>query len=290
MSLKSFIPFTAEKARKGHLKYLHRLARGHDVLLMVEWADGQLTELPADLHPGMDGWYEATNGLLFAPIGEGTDPISYHGVDVVRVHAMIACPISTTAALQSELDEHGEYEVVTDDNGYAEQVVYYETTEEAETPPEIEDDGPEPTTTDDGVDVFQAGENGGDAGVAPDGGHGRQRVKAYNVRPPAPAVGWQFDTDQVKQRAPNAVSPNMLQRAKEYGQEMAFGRESKVRYLLLGMGAMIAILGILVILAIVYQNLTSGGGGAGGADQNLSVLVALAAPGVRAALADLREG
>lgn len=278
MSLKSIIPFTAAKARKGHVKYLHRLARGHDVLLSVEWGDGELTYLPADLRPEMDGWYEATNGLLFAPIGEGTEPVSHLGVDVVRVSAQIACPIDTVAALEAELDEAGDYDIVEDDDGRTERVIEYETVDDPR------ESGPTASET-----------NGHDGDVAADGG-GRMQVKReYDLRPPAPAVGWTFGMDQVEQRAPHAVSPNMLQRAKEYGEEIAFGEGSRVRDILMGMGVMLGILIVLAIVAMVFLNVTGGGGGGGGGSssgENLNLLWLAAAPaghGLRKAVGGARD-
>lgn len=264
MSIKSFIPGTAERSRKHHIKYLHRKARGHDVLLMVEWSDGKLTELPATLDPEKDGWYEAANGLYFVPAGEGVDPVDYHGVPVVRVHAAIACPISTTAALQAELDEAGEYEVVSDDNGHSKRLVEYEDVDD----PRAAADGPDGDGSAADETLFTDG--------------GGKVTRKYNLKPPAPAVGWAFGLDQAVQRAPNAISGNMVRRAVEYGKESVRTERSTLREFVLGAVFLLAVLFVLAVLYIAVQSLTGGGGGGGGSGgKNLALLLAIAGPALR---------
>jgi hypothetical protein len=160
--VKSFIPGTAKYSEKHHVKYLRKKASGHDALLLVEWDDGQLTELAADLHPEMDGWYEATNGLYFAPAGEGTDPVQYYGVPVVRCHAQIACPFSTEACLAADMDEAGEFHYNIDDQSVT-------TRQVVEVEMQGAGDAPSPESG-----------NGHD-GAAADGGG--EVVREYDLRP-----------------------------------------------------------------------------------------------------------
>jgi len=271
--VKSFLPFTTAKSRKHHLKYLRKKLGGHDVLMMVEWADGKLTELPADLHPERDGWYEATNGLMFAPAGEGVDPVDYHGVPVIRTYAAIACPISTTAAIQAELEENGEFKLEHNDKGQPEKLVKYKPAPDA--------DSDEGLTNGHGPTPEDADDADGDLGKAMSDGGAVELDKEYDLRPPSGAVGWSFGTDEVAQRAPNAVSSNMLKRAYDYGFEEAMGDGGRIRTLLMGMGIMLGIVLLLGILGAVFLNLTSGGGGGGGGGggQTLSFLALLAGTG-----------
>lgn len=273
MGLKAMIPGTAAYSRRHYHKYIHKKLGGHDVLLFVEWADGKLTELAADVHPEKDGWLQAENGLYFAPAGEGTEPVDYYGVPVIRVHASIACPISTTAAIQAEHEEQGDYDVVEDDRGRTDHVVRVEMEER-------------PDAATNGHDTN--GEAVADGGVATD----TEVTHRYNLRPPSPAVGWSFGLDEVKQRAPNGVSANMLRRAVEYGKESERGEGGAVRYLLIGIGVM---LGIIVVLGVLWAVLSSllggggGGGGGGGSATNLGLLALAAAPLGRSALARARD-
>jgi hypothetical protein len=262
--LKALIPGTAAYSQKHHVKYLHKKARGHDALLLVEWEDGKLTELGADVHPEMDGWYQATNNLIFAPAGEGGDPFNYYGVEAIRCHAQIACPFSTEACLAAEFDDVGEFQYEVK-NDKTERVVEVEM--------------------DQHPDASANGQNG--EAVADGGG---ETVRTYDLRPPAGAVGYSFGLDQAKQRAPNAISANMVRRAVEYGKEIGRDDGQYMRGLLHGGGL---ILGTVIILAILYIVGASilGGGGGGGSDGGgavLSSLFAVAGPRLKRAWAELR--
>lgn len=246
--LKGLIPGTAAYSQKHHVKYLRKKAKGHDVLLLVEWEDGQLTELGADLHPEMDGWYKATNGLFFAPAGEGTDPMQYYGVPTIRCHAQIACPFSTEACLAADMDEAGEFQYNVDrDSGTTQQVV------------EVEMEGANGTPEQPAAETS----NGHD-GAAADGGG--QVVREYDLRPPSGAVGYSFSLDQAKQRAPNAISANMIKRAVEYGKQMAREEGLYMRGLLHGAGLIIGTIVILALLYIIGASVLGGGGGGGGGE------------------------
>jgi hypothetical protein len=264
--LKAFIPGTARYSRKHHVKYLHKKARGHDALLLVEWEDGKLTELGADVHPEMDGWYKATNGLIFAPAGEGVDPVDYYGVPVIRCHSQIACPFSTEACLAADFDEAGEFQYQIDrDEGTTEQVV------------EVDMSG-QPTPED---APATNGHSNGEA--AADGGG--EMVREYDLRPPAGAVGHSFSLTQAKQRAPNPISANMVRRAVEYGKEIGRDDGQYMRGLLHGGGL---ILGTVIILAVLYiagASILGGGGGGsgGGGGQVLSMLLLLIGPHIQRA-------
>ena len=252
MGVKSFVPGTASYSEKHFVKYLRKKARGHDVLLLIEWADGQLTEMPADYHAEKDGWYETLPGLMFANVGEGVDPVSFHGVPTVRCHAEIACPISTTAAIQAEYEEAGEFDIVADDDGATQKVIQFTPAEEN-------------------------GHSNGNGDAMADGG-GQPR-REYDVRPPAPAVGHAFGLEEVKQRAPNPVDPNMIRRAYEFGKQKARdqGRILKVAAMALGLGLALA----LIVLGFVWilNQLGGSGGGEGGGGTVLSTLSLLfAAP------------
>ncbi|WP_367175093.1 hypothetical protein [Haloarcula rubripromontorii] len=234
MGVKSFIPGTAAYSEKHFVKYLHKKARGHDVMLLIEWDDNKITEMPADYHADKDGWYVTPPGLMFANVGEGVDPVSFHGVQTIRCHAGIACPISTTAAIQSEYEECGEFEVVADDNDRSKKV----------------------------IEITPADENGhGNGEAMADGGAARRE---YKIRPPAPAVGHAFGLEEVKQRAPNPVNPNMIRRAYEFGKQKARdqGRVLKIAAIALGVGLALA----LTVMGFIWllNQLGSGGGGGGG--------------------------
>lgn len=231
--LKAWVPGTARYSQKHHVKFLIKKARGHDVLLLIEWADGQLTEMPADYHANKDGWYVTPAGLMFANVGEGVDPVNYYGVQVVRCHAEIACPISTTAAIQSEYDEAGDFHYESDGQGNTEKVVQMTPT--------------------------QANGNG-NGDVAADGGH--DVVREYDIRPPSPAVGHAFGLDEVKQRAPNPVTSNLVYRSFEYGKEMARedGKLLRVAAIALGIGLGLA----LTVVGFLWLLNQLGGGGGGG--------------------------
>jgi hypothetical protein len=247
MGLKALIPFTAAKAQRGHVKYLRRKARGHDVLLLVEWDDGQLTELGADYHPDKDGWYEATNGLMFAAVGDGADTVDYYGVPAVKCHAGIACPFSTTACLQAEYDDIGEFEYQTDD-GKTTGVI---EVEQADQP----DGSAGPTAN------GHAGNGESESGLLSDGGARMKRQ--YDIRPPAGAVGHAFGLDQAKQRAPYPVSANMLRKAVEIGKQSERDQGQWLRMFLYGAGLVVAVLVILAILYIIGASILGGGGGGG---------------------------
>lgn len=272
-AIKRFVPGTAPYSQKHHVKYLRKKARGHDALLLVEWEDGQLTELGGDLHPEMDGWYRATNDLFFAPAGEGAEPVDYYGVPVIRCHAQIACPFSTEACLAADYDEAGAFEYYGDpDSGTTEQVVEVEmhgadaTTETAETMAP----GDAPVATN------GASERATDGGV-----EAAEPVRTYDLRPPAGAVGHTFSLTQAKQRAPNAISANMLRRAFEYGKEKAREDGLYRTGLLHGAGGVIAVVIILAVIYIAASAILGGGGGDGGSTQTLGLLLWLAAPAGR---------
>lgn len=276
MGLKSIVPFTAAKARKGHVKYLQRKGRGHDVLLLVEWDDGQLTELAADYHAERDGWYEATNGLMFAAVGDGADTVDYYGVPTIRCHAAIACPFSTTACLQAEYDDVGDFEYETED-GKTTRVVEVEAVEQADTA-----DGP-------GAGNGHAGNGSGE--LFGDGG--TRMVRQYDVRPPAGAVGHAFGLDEAKQRAPYPVSANMLRRAVEYGKESARDQGKWLRMFLYGAGLVVAVLVIFAILYIIGASVLGGGGGgqsSGGGGPTLAMLGLFAATARHSLWARLNAG
>lgn len=244
--LKSFVPGTAKYSEKHHLKYLHKKARGHDVLLLVEWADGQLTEMAADYHANKDGWYVTPAGLMFANVGEGVDPVSYYGVQVVRCHAEIACPISTTAAIQAEYDDVGNFQYEADQDGKTDKVIEVKSPQQA---------------------------NGNGEAVA-DGGS--EIVREYDIRPPSPAVGHAFGLDEVKQRAPNPVTSNLVYRSFEYGKEMARddGRILKVAAMALGIGLALAltVVGFLWLLGQLGGSGSGESGGGGGVSLGLLML------------------
>ncbi|WP_435067699.1 hypothetical protein [Haloplanus sp. C73] len=267
--LKALIPGTARYSEKHHVKYLHKKASGHDALLLVEWEDGKLTELGADVHPEMDGWYQATNNLIFAPIGEGTDPVDYYGVSVIKCHAQIACPFSTEACLAAEFDEAGEFRYQVDpDSNTTQRVVEVEM-----------GDQPAP---EEGKAANGQGEAVADGGA--------EKVREYDLRPPAGAVGYSFSLTQAKQRAPNAISANMVRRAVEYGKEKARNEGRYMKGLLHGGGL---VLGTLIILAILYiigaSVLGGGGGGGGGGGQVLSILALLAGPRLKSVWGEIRD-
>jgi len=243
-ALKSFIPGTARYSQKHHIKYLQKKARGHDTLLLVEWEDGKLTELGADIHPEMNGWYQATNNLIFAPAGEGADPVDYYGVPVIRCHAQIACPFSTSACLAAEYDEAGEfrYDVNREEN----------TTDRVV---EVEMDTSAPTPGD-ATNGHTDGEAATDGGGTP--------VRKYDLQPPAGAVGHTFSLTQAKQRAPNAISANMVRRAVEYGKEKARQEGLYMKGLLHGGGLVLGTLIVIALLYIVGGAVLGGGGGSGG--------------------------
>lgn len=268
MSLKRFIPGTAERIAGKHAAYLRRKVRGHDVLLLVEWDDGQLTELAADYHPEQDGWFEATNGLVFAAVGEGTDTVDYYGVPTVRCHAQIACPISTTAALQAEHDEADEWQYETDADS-TERVVKVDT-----------DADPTADRTGD------PGNGHGDA--ATDGGQSVTRT--YDIRPPAGAVGHTFSLDQVRQRAPYPVTPNMIRRAVEHGKESERSTGEAIRYVLIGFAMAVALGVIGAVVYISGASILGGGGSTGGSTTSLGYLLALATPSGRAVIDHVRAG
>jgi hypothetical protein len=264
--LKALIPGTARYSQKHHVKYLHKKARGHDALLLVEWEDGKLTELGADVHPEMDGWYQATNNLIFAPAGEGGDPFDYYGVSAIRCHAQIACPFSTEACLAAEFDDVGDFEYEVTDDGKTERVVEVEM-----------DQHPE------------ASANGQNGELAADGGG--KPVRTYDLRPPAGAVGYSFGLDQAKQRAPNAISANMVRRAVEYGKEIGRDDGQYMRGLLHGGGLILGTVIILALLYIIASAVLGGGGGGSGGDggEVLSVLLALAGPRLGDLLGELKS-
>lgn len=266
MGFKQFIPGTAKYSVKHHQKYLRKKARGHDMLVLVEWSDGKLTELGGDIRPEMDGYIELTNGLFLAPVGEGVDPVDYYGVPTVRAHAQIACPFSTTACLQAEFDEAGEFEYVDDENSRTRQVVNVEV-----------DQAPD------------ASANGHDDGTAAtDGGTGEVK-REYDIRPPSGAVGHTFGLDEAKQRAPYPVSPNDIRRAVEFGKESERDAGEVLRAALYGAGAIVGTLVVLGLLYIIGSAVLGGGGGGdgGGSGTVLGTLLLAAAP--KAAVADVKH-
>lgn len=295
MGIRSLIPGTQAYSRKHHIKFLRKKASGYDALLWVEWGDNKVTFLPANLDPQKGGWYEAANGLYFAPAGEGVDPVQYNGIDVVRCSAEIACPISTTAALQSELEESGDYKIQTDENGHTTKVVRYS---EPSGSPDVADVGGDDSDGSVSMDDDDSGPLGpavSDGGQTIDPADIKQEKKEYDVRPPSPAVGFSFGLEQVKQRAPNAVSANMLRQAVEYGKESERGEDLALKYYLLGAASLLGVIVLLVIIGGLFMNLTGfggggGGGGGGGAPAStptptrnsteLSLFALFAAPGI----------
>jgi hypothetical protein len=268
MGLKAFIPGTAAYSQKHHVKYLRKKARGHDVLLLVEWEDGTLTEIGADVHPELDGWYKATNGLFFAPAGEGAEPVDYYGVPVIRCHSQIACPFSTEACLAADFDEAGqfEYEGPTDDDGRLTQTSRVVEVDMAAEPDDARG-GVASLLNDGGTDSGEAATDGG-ADV----------VRSYDMRPPGGAVGHTFSLTQAKQRAPNAISANMLRRAFEYGKEKARQENEFARGLLYGALGVLGVVVTLIVLYIAGTAILGGGGGGGGGGATLDTLALLAGP------------
>jgi len=270
MGFKSLIPGTTAYSVKHHQKYLRKKARGHDMLVLVEWGDGKLTELGGDIRPEMDGYIELTNGLFLAPVGEGVDPVDYYGVPTVRAHAQIACPFSTTACLQAEYDEAGEFRYVEDDDGRTRKVVEVQM-----------DQGPDTSA------------NGHDDGnVAADGGTGEVK-REYDIRPPSGAVGHTFGLDEAKQRAPYPVSPNDIRRAVEFGKESERDAGEVLRAALYGAGAIIATIVVLGLLYIIGSSVLSGGGGGGGGDSGttlgLLAMTAASSPRVQTVKEDILD-
>lgn len=262
MGLRQFIPGTAEYSVKHHQKFLQKKASGRDMLVLVEWGDGKLTELGADVRPEMDGYLELTNGLFLAPVGEGVDPVDYYGVPTVRAHAQIACPFSTTACLQAEFDEAGEFQYVEDDDGRTRQVV------------EVDVDQAPDTST-----------NGHDDGeVATDGGTSNYK-RTYDIRPPSGAVGHTFGLDEAKQRAPYPVSPNDIRRGVEFGKESERDAGEVLRAAMYGAGAIIGTIVVLGLLYIIGSSVLSGGGGGSsgsGSGTTLGLFLLAAGPTARA--------
>jgi hypothetical protein len=122
--------------------------------------------------------------------------------------------------------------------------------------------------------------NGHDGAVADGGG---DVVREYDLRPPAGAVGYSFSLTQAKQRAPNAISANMIKRAVEYGKQMAREEGLYMRGLLHGAGLVIGTVVLLGLLYIVGAAVLGGGGGgaeaaSGATNTTLNLLLVAATP------------
>lgn len=241
-------------------KYFRRKLDDGDVLLLVEWADGTQSELAAE-YGVKDNVLEAENGLEFKLVGQGADPISYHGVPTIRCHALIDRPVDTTVAIAAEMEEEDRYVPVVDERGATEAVEHARPIEPGEA-----SQGPRTAQ-----------------GLEADGGTVVDHV--YDLKPPSGTVGWAFSLTSAGQRAPNAVTSMDLHDAKERGKLSERTRGEALKYVAIGVAGTLAILIIMAVIFVGGMKVLGGGGGGGGGGQSFMMLL-LAAPGAH--LAPLR--
>lgn len=219
--MKEKLPNKAKKDESAYNDYLAKVKGDHDVLLLVEWSDGVISELPAN-YDSEAGIYRCANDLQFKVAGKGTEPKSYHDVPVVRVYAALGCPIDTTAAIAADRDEAGTFEVVTDQYDRRKVVQHL--------PVRTDEDG-EPVTDDDGS-------------LVADGGHiaGNETNRVYDLNPPEGCVGWSFELKNASDRAPYGVNPEELKNSEERGKRAVRGEDSRIKDFLLGGGCVLLVL------------------------------------------------
>lgn len=187
MSIKSFIPLTAEFSKRHFRKYLARKVRGHDALLAVKWSDGKITYLAADYRPESEE-YIAENGLPFKMAGKGANAGYVGNVPVYRCLASIQSPIDDTAAVAMNKEDTGEFKRVEGDDA----VVEVERVDDAEAA------GAAPAARSDG------------------GGTVNHR---YDLKPPDGAAGWVYDAVTAAEYAPYALRPQDIKDAEERGKQ-----------------------------------------------------------------------
>jgi hypothetical protein len=99
-----------EDAFKAHIQ---DLGRNHDVVVEVEWKDGNVTYMGADYD--VDGGHlELENGLPVELPGQSGTPVQLYGVPLIRTSAHVAAPMDTELAIAMEKEEDGNFTRVTD--------------------------------------------------------------------------------------------------------------------------------------------------------------------------------
>lgn len=237
MSFKSFIPGTLEHSRRHHQKYLQKRLGGHDHIAQVEWADGTITDVPVNYRPE-DNKLVADNGLQFSVKGRAGNALSYHGVPVIRTHALIPCPFDATSCIHAELDEESEYTVYTyaDDGPQVERTAA--TAQEAVTDGGIEQNGA-------GTDIpFE------------DGPNGFESDRIYNMQPPDGCVGWAFSLQSMGERAVNSISGADLKDSEERGKQSQRNSQEWLRALVIGAGGVLGVIFVIAVLAMVFIRVT----------------------------------
>ena len=237
MSIKSIIPGTLEYSRRHHRAYLQKRLGGHDHIAQIEWADGTITDLPVDYRPE-DNKLVADNGLQFSVKGRAGNALSYHGVPVIRTHALIPCPFDATSCIHAELDEESEYTVHT----YADDGPKVERTA-AKSQGAVTDGGVEQNGA--GTDVpFEDGPNGFDSD------------RVYHMQPPDGCVGWAFSLQSMAERAVNSISGSDLKDSEERGKQSQRNSQEWLRALVIGAGGVLGVIFMIAVLAMVFIRVT----------------------------------
>lgn len=238
MSIKSIFPWTLEYSRRHHQKYLRKRLGEHDHIAQVEWADGTITDLPVDYRPE-DNKLVADNGLQFSVKGRAGNALSYHGVPVIRTHALIPCPFDATSCIHAELDEESEYTVYTYEDGGPTVERNAATTSEVATDGGVNSDGDDAP---------------GPAFEQPLNGFGKDRV--YHMRPPDGCVGWAFSLQSMAERAVNSISGSDLKDSEERGKQSQRNSQEWLRALVIGAGGVLGVIFLIAVLAMVFIRVT----------------------------------
>jgi hypothetical protein len=263
-------PFTSGTDDDTLAQYLDEQLGDADVLLLVEWADGTISEQPAT-YGVKDNVLQAENGLEWKLVGQGAEPKLFHGVPVIRCHALIDRPVDTTVAIGAEMDEEDRFVPVTDERGATEVVEHVRPIDPGDAADGAIDPAAataEPVAPDEGLAQLETD------------GAGQTVDRIYDLKPPDGCVGWAFSLTSAGQRAPNAVSPMDMHDAKERGKMSERDNQELLKYVAIGAGGTLALMIVIAVIFVVGQRLLSGGGGGGGA--SLGLLVALAGPSWRA--------
>lgn len=233
--MKEYIPFTQARRNRLFALGLQKQLGNHEVLLQIEYPDGQEQFKPASYNPDMNCW-ETDDGQRYYSKGYGGDPGSLMGVPVVHVDSINAGVVSKEASKVANREDNYDY---VDSEGRPIEVV---------------------STDDDGtpLEVTYADESDGEP-IAADGG---EIDLHYDLTAPEGYTGEVIDRRKAGLFDPFPVSRQEADQAIEHAQAAAADAGEQMKTLLVGIavGAGL-IIAMLIIMWLLGQIGDDGGGG-----------------------------
>lgn len=275
MSVKAYVPFTAERRKRKLQKSLRKVASGSDALAQMEWSDGNVTLHHAYWNQDINGW-ELDNGKRIFPRGKGGDPKRLFGVPVIQCHSEETGPVSTEAALIAGSLEQGEVMPVDQEGRPLEQPRHSPEVDgspgQPSQQPETETDPLDGQTLSetDGAstlnDLFGESGDGDDDDMAADGG---RAVADFAPDFPSPGLTWdgvEYSLADAVLYDPFPVREDDARQAAEWAELSGRDPGEKLKYAAYGA---LGLLGVITFLILVIWLL----GQIGGGDTGISIML-----------------